>query len=287
MNDFFELRRKFQSDIRYKNFDDIPEIIKIFQEILNAGLEEKTKDSFTKSFLQDIYEIENSFIKIFEKISHFFPCNGEAIIHSMEYQQNDILEHYIKNYNLNLKDQYNISPLIFAINKKNLTLTQTFLDAGADVNILGDYDNNAMNYAIDQDSLDIAKLLILKGINLNHFNLAGDNCLMRTIRCQNKDMLSFFFNYPETLFLHKENTEKPLQLALRELTFSSLPDNSIASMVCIQFAINFPENIPEFKKYNGYELIKKEVDSILINIELENKLQNDLNSKKNIKHTKI
>ena len=289
MNDFFELRKKFQSNIINHKFDCLDDNIRFFQTTLTLGLDEKNRDFFSKSLLQDVYEIEISPIKtrIFLQISEIFRCKGEALIHAMEYKQDDIIEHYVKIHNLNLKDQYNISPLIFAINKKNLKLAQNFLDAGADVNILGDYNNNAMNYATDQDYLEMAKLLTSRGIDLNHFNLTGDNCLMRAIRGRSKDMISFFFNYPETLFLYKENTENPLQLALRELTFSSLPDSSIASMVCIQYAINFPEHIPNFKKYDGYTLIKNEVDSILDNIALENTLQHTLDSAKPVKGMKI
>jgi Ankyrin repeats (3 copies) len=294
---FPRLQKSLKSYIKENDFSGINDIINEFCEgFTNNILDSNLADFYTKSLLPDIYQIPNCALKIksFLVLSKLFIFKGEGLIHAMEYQQNDILEYYIKNENLNITNKEIISPLIWAVIKQNKELVQQLVDCGADVNILGAYGNNAIQYAIDKDDAEMTKLLIQNKINfLGHTNEIHDSCLARAIRGQAKEITSLLMTYPETLFLdneyskNNEDFENPLQRALKELTYNQPPEPSLACMVCIQFAIRFPEYINEFKTYEGYDIIKIEVGDILDNIALENKLQQNLTSTKNIKHTKI
>lgn len=85
-------------------------------------------------------------------------------------------------------DKKGCTPLIHAIKKNNLPATQTLLDQGADVSIQDLQGNDALRYAvISKTSVDIIRLLINKGANVNLPDSERITPLILADKCDNAE----------------------------------------------------------------------------------------------------
>ena len=77
--------------------------------------------------------------------------------------------------NINVKNHYGMTPLINVIYNDDYNMCQILINSGADVNLgRGKINNNsALHIAVDNGNLDIVKLLIKSGANLNFKNIYG------------------------------------------------------------------------------------------------------------------
>lgn len=62
--------------------------------------------------------------------------------------------------------------LLIAIEQDQLTITRNLLNAGANPHIKDEYDNSPMSYALKKKDLSFVKLLIAKKVNVNRLVVA-------------------------------------------------------------------------------------------------------------------
>jgi len=62
------------------------------------------------------------------------------------------------------------------------------LDAGAEIDVNGEYDHTALHYAIGQGHAEVVRLLIARGADLYRRNAFGDNAIERAERSDNEEI---------------------------------------------------------------------------------------------------
>jgi ankyrin repeat protein len=77
------------------------------------------------------------------------------------------LEKNPEEINIRLKDDF--TPLVRAVHKKtSLEFIRFLLEKGADVNALTEYDDSAFCWAVSNNQINVAKLLVEYGANIHH-----------------------------------------------------------------------------------------------------------------------
>ena len=87
----------------------------------------------------------------------------------------------IKNKDDFYPDEINDTPLIAAVRKYSLNITNLLLKNKANVNLKNKFGNTALWYAVDKDSKKFAESLIKAGANLNIKNNKGWTVLMNAV----------------------------------------------------------------------------------------------------------
>ena len=133
-----------------------------------------------------------------------------------------------KNADVNIKNKYDAMPLLYAADRKNFKIVSLLIKAGSKIDNLSSY-GTPLFRAVRKGALDIAKLLVKHGADINK----------KTVR-QNWNLLHLTFGkYPEMVqFLINKGVDKnavgtrgrtPLHQAL-----NSASDNADAAMVLIK-----------------------------------------------------
>ena len=90
---------------------------------------------------------------------------------------------------VNSRNQYSRTPLHFAVENENVEIVKLLIDAGSDVNSKAVNSITPMFSAVASGNLEIAELLIEKGADLNARNLQNDTLLHLSIKQGNQEML--------------------------------------------------------------------------------------------------
>jgi len=82
------------------------------------------------------------------------------------------------NIALNELDEYGFTPLVEAAVADNLDIARLLIDYGADVNFQDSIGNTALHWAAENNNLALCELLLEKGANPNAYTLAGQPILV-------------------------------------------------------------------------------------------------------------
>ena len=93
--------------------------------------------------------------------------------------------------NINMKSQFGPNALMWAIKNKRLEMAELLIEKGIDIHKMTGGGYNALMYAIKYNQLALAKLLIEKGIDIHAMNLFGQNAFILAIIGGHKDFIEF------------------------------------------------------------------------------------------------
>lgn len=79
-------------------------------------------------------------------------------------------------------DFYGGTGLTLASSKGHIEIIKLLLERGADINKVNSFDENAIMCACKNGHLDVVNYLILKGADVNHTNYGGETALLATCR---------------------------------------------------------------------------------------------------------
>lgn len=89
----------------------------------------------------------------------------------------------------NYFDKHSDTPLMIST---ETVITQTLLSYGADPDVKGDYDRNALHLSIAEGDLDKVKLLVSYGADLNIKTSDGRNMMQYALSHKQNDIVRFF-----------------------------------------------------------------------------------------------
>lgn len=100
---------------------------------------------------------------------------------------------------INQKDGYGYTGLMWAIEKENYEVAKYLINEGADINIKSKTDagNTALYASISDENpnLELVELLIEKGANVNDANERNENCLQAAVMSGNLDLVNLLIEY--------------------------------------------------------------------------------------------
>jgi len=115
--------------------------------------------------------------------------SGPAIFYAMESFNKKTLKYLIHNgANINLKNRYNISILVKAVEQNELNIIRCLLEHGAE-----DIDN-ALRTAVLSNNPQAFMLLEKKGGNINQINDNGESLIVEAINNKNWEIVEILFN---------------------------------------------------------------------------------------------
>lgn len=116
--------------------------------------------------------------------------------------------------NINEIDKKGRTPLIHAVKKNNLPATQTLLDQGADVSIQDLQGNDALRHAvISKTSVDIIRLLINKGANVNLPDSERITPLILAAKCDNAEAAKLLIDRGADILAEDHDCQTALRYA--------------------------------------------------------------------------
>jgi hypothetical protein len=84
----------------------------------------------------------------------------------------------VRGADVNYKEDFDYTPLFWAVHHNRLYISWLLLNQGANVNDYDKYGNTPLMYVSAYDSkIEIIKLLLIRGADINHKNNAGDTAL--------------------------------------------------------------------------------------------------------------
>ena len=86
------------------------------------------------------------------------------------------------------------TPLILAIEDKNMDIVKFLIKQGANINYKKDNGSTCLMISLQFGTTEISKLLILKGADVNYINHLGHNALVKALR-YNSDCVRLLINY--------------------------------------------------------------------------------------------
>lgn len=102
-------------------------------------------------------------------------------------------------------DTLNISALMYASSYGDLEICKILIDRGANINNLSNDGNTALLYASKNGNPDIVKLLLNQGININIQNKYGISSLMRAVNYGNTEVVKLLLESGANLDLKDNN----------------------------------------------------------------------------------
>jgi len=94
-----------------------------------------------------------------------------------------------ENINLNMTGDYDNTAFMFAIKHDNIDIARLLLDAGADVNAKSYYNYTALIWASEKNKTDIIKFLINAGANVNAKDRKDNTALTWAIKHDNTEIV--------------------------------------------------------------------------------------------------
>ena len=86
------------------------------------------------------------------------------------------------------------TPLMLAVNNNNIEVVKLLISKGADVNAIDEFDRSALFFAVSNDNIGIAKVLINNGADVNIESKLRQTPLMLAVDKNNKDMINLLTN---------------------------------------------------------------------------------------------
>ena len=99
-----------------------------------------------------------------------------------------------KGANVNIIDNYGNTPLLWAIDKKHLEMVKLLIENGANLNVENNIGGTPLHIAVDKEHVGIARLLIINGVDINKINKNGHNAL-RYLHYGDSEMKNLLTNY--------------------------------------------------------------------------------------------
>ena len=117
--------------------------------------------------------------------------------------------------NINHQNKHGWSPLMTATRRNNLELVKLLLKKGADVNLVNQCGNNALNLACSDQCFDIVKYLLQNtNVNINHQNNHGWSPLMTAVCRINLELVKLLLKQGADVNLVNCNDDDALKLAI-------------------------------------------------------------------------
>lgn len=145
----------------------------------------------------------NKFNKLYEDI--FKPASPEEVKERQEQSKVEKFKDWVERAgityetlfnkeNINKQDERGYTTLMIAILDNLIELAKLLIDKGADVNIENEFGDTALIYISDMGNLELAKLLLDKGADINVKNNYGVTPLMNASINDNIEMAKFLLD---------------------------------------------------------------------------------------------
>ena len=132
-------------------------------------------------------------------IKTFKNFNEQDIFKYIENRDIQSIKNYINaSYNLNIKDDYGCTPLIYASRDNNIEIVKLLLNAGADIDKQNNYGYTALILAAYKNNHEIVKILLDYGADefILHYN--NNKSFYDYLNDENKEY--FIQNYPTSVY---------------------------------------------------------------------------------------
>jgi ankyrin repeat protein len=143
------------------------------------------------------------------------------------YQNNlDICELLIeKGADLNLKNTEGTTSLMISILENNSNISKLLIEKGADLNLTDNEDNTSLMLSIEKNNFDICKLLIEKGADLNLKNNKGYTSLMLAVVENNFNICKLLIEKDVDLNLKNNDGYTSLMISIKNNSFFAYYNN--------------------------------------------------------------
>ena len=129
-------------------------------------------------------------------IKTFENFNNQDIFTYIEKNDIQSVKNYIDSgHDLNIKNEYGYTPLIYAVYNDRLEIVKLLLDCGADVNKQNIYGNTALILATSKNNIEMVKLLLNVGADIDKQNNLGYTALIFAAYRNNREMVKLILDY--------------------------------------------------------------------------------------------
>ena len=122
---------------------------------------------------------------------------------------NDVksVKNYIDSgYDLNIQNDYDYTPLIYATFHNKIKIAELLLNAGADINRQDNYGGAALIYAVFNNRIEIVKLLLNAGADIDKQDNNGYTALILAAYTNNRETVEILLDYgADEFILNDEN----------------------------------------------------------------------------------
>ena len=103
-------------------------------------------------------------------------------------------------YDLNI-DDYGYTPLIYVSISNQIEIAKLLLNAGADVNIQNNTGSTALIYAAYAKQIEIVKLLLSAGADIDKQDIDGNTALIKAAPNNNREIVEILLDYGADEFI--------------------------------------------------------------------------------------
>ena len=140
--------------------------------------------------------------------------NGSTALHAAAYcRQDEVFDYLIeKGANVNARNRYDDTPLLYAAQREQVRMMQVLLEKGAEVNTLNEQEQSPLFIAVRSGSIEMFDLLVKHGADINY----GKGLLHRAVIKERLDLVQKLINDQTDLDALNERGNTPLAIALRQ-----------------------------------------------------------------------